>query len=734
MRSALGILAAAIVVGVAVTVGFGLSTGFDRAAREADLPDVLARFDGRSLDDIDERVRALPNLAARSYRVELRRWRLSAGADTTGQGVLHVLLGGRRGYAVVAGRDLGPAPGEVVIERGLAETWDLAPGDTLELERFGPLRVAGVALSPDNVAFPLAKTARVYVGRQEVAATFPGASLDVANLALLWLVDPDRADVTLAQARATSYGVGELRFITRDGVRLAVGQAAGIVIALLVAFAAVALIAAGIMLAAGADAEVRRRLPGIGVQRTVGYSPGRIAAGHAGRAARVAAPAAAAGLGLGTLAVAGPARDLLSALNQQPPGWALLGPLALAWLATVALVCAAATWPAWRAARRPPATILRGGDLGEAAGGARAGGGASFAGLGARFALARRGRHLAAVLTVGACAGVVALMLALASLLEALRDDPGTLGRRYALQVQPDPGLLGPIRATDGVAAAAPRVTVDAADSYQLGQPVQLIAYAGDHTRFEAPPLAAGRRLRGPGEVEVGAGLADALGLRPGGRLAVQLPSGLEARFRVAGVVRALDRDGRVAYARPDRLGDPAPQSIVVRLEPGADRGEVAERLRALGARPVAAGGAASRDGAFLGVLAAVLRGVGGAVGLVCLYGLAQALAVTARERRGAVAVLRASGAGPGAIAALLAGAAAAVVVPAAVVALAGVRLVLAPLVERLAAGFADLPLGLAAGQAALVVVGLLVLAAVATLLVARRALREPVLRGLREG
>ncbi len=145
MRSALGILAAAIVVGVAVTVGFGLSTGFDRAAREADLPDVLARFDGRSLDDIDERVRALPNLAARSYRVELRRWRLSAGADTTGQGVLHVLLGGRRGYAVVAGRDLGPAPGEVVIERGLAETWDLAPGDTLELERFGPLRVAGIA-------------------------------------------------------------------------------------------------------------------------------------------------------------------------------------------------------------------------------------------------------------------------------------------------------------------------------------------------------------------------------------------------------------------------------------------------------------------------------------------------------------------------------------------------------------------------------------------------------------
>jgi ABC-type lipoprotein release transport system permease subunit len=53
--------------------------------------------------------------------------------------------------------------------------------------------------------------------------------------------------------------------------------------------------------------------------------------------------------------------------------------------------------------------------------------------------------------------------------------------------------------------------------------------------------------------------------------------------------------------------------------------------------------------------------------------------------------------------------------------------------VARLAAGFATLPIAPGAGQVILVVAGLVVLAAVATALVARRVLREPVVLGLRE-
>jgi ABC-type lipoprotein release transport system permease subunit len=734
MLAALGVFAAAVVVGTGVTVGYSLATGFARSADRARLPDVIARFDRERRSVVDARVRALPNFAARSYRNEQTNWELGANGHLTDSGALDIVLGGRRGYHVVAGRDLHDARGgEVVVERGLADAWDLHVGGELDAGHLGELRIVGVAVSPDNVAYPLAKAARVYVSQDEIQDRFGIRRPLAPNMALLWLHDPSKADVTLTQARAVSFGLGRLEFITREGVEILLSQAAGIVISLLVAFSLVALLAAGTMLAAGAHADVQRRLSSFGVRRALGFTPGAIAAGQALEAAVVAAPAALLGLAVGALAVSGPAADLLSALNELGPGWALLGPLALAWALVMAIVVAAATWPAWRAARRPPVEILRGGDL--AGRPARAQRGGLFA-LGARFATAARARWLATVATIAVCAGVVTLMLALASLLERLRDDPGTVGKRYQLAVRIDPSRLRAVRHVPGVAAAGERYSVDAADSFRLGEPLRLVAYPGDHTRFEAPPLAAGRRLRSAGEAEVGEGLADALGLQPGSVLAAQLPQGGEVRFRVAGVVRALDNDGRIAWVRPKRLlaarPDLTPQ-IVVRLAAGADKAAVQRRLVALGAQPQPVGAAQTDNASFLAVLAAVLRGVGLAVGLVCLYALVQALAVTARERRGAVALLRACGADASTVAFVLAGAAAAVAAPAALAGVALETLAFGPLVAHLAASFASLPIAPTGAQVALVVAGLLGLAAAATALVARRVLREPVVAGLRE-
>jgi ABC-type lipoprotein release transport system permease subunit len=201
-------------------------------------------------------------------------------------------------------------------------------------------------------------------------------------------------------------------------------------------------------------------------------------------------------------------------------------------------------------------------------------------------------------------------------------------------------------------------------------------------------------------------------------------------------VVRALENDGRIAWVRPRRLlaADPhlVPQTVV-RLKAGASRAGVSRRLQAIGAhiRPVTA--AQTDNARFLAVLAAVLRGVGLAVGLVCLYALVQALTVTARERRGAVAVLRACGGDTATVALVLAGASVAVAVPAAVAGVLLGALAFGPLVAHLAAGFASLPLAPTGGQVTLVIAGLLALAGAATALVARRILREPVVAGLRE-
>ena len=173
---------------------------------------------------------------------------------------------------------------------------------------------------------------------------------------------------------------------------------------------------------------------------------------------------------------------------------------------------------------------------------------------------------------------------------------------------------------------------------------------------------------------------------------------------------------------------------VVVRAEVRRGPGGGHARRWSTSARALQPVGAAQTDNAaFLAVLAAVLRGVGLAVGLVCLYALVQALTVTARERRGAVALLRAVGADGPTVGLVLAGAAVAVAIPAAIAGVVLEVVAFGPLVARLAAGFASLPLSPTLGQIALVTGGLLALAVIATALVARRVLREPVVAGLRE-
>ena len=724
-----GIALAATMLGTAITVSWSLATGFDRSADAADLPHVIARFDRQRLDDVSARLRALPNVEALSYRTEITRVRIAAGTGSTGRGVIQVLGPGRRGYAIVEGRDVHRGSDGVVLERGVAREWGVHVGDRISFGRFGADRVVGIAVGPDNVAYPLASTARVYV-----AGSDEGLRRFGVNTALLWTHDPARVDVTLQQARATTFGIANLRFVTREGVQVLLDEAAGIVLALLVAFSVVVLGAAGVMLGVAAHSEVQRRLETLGIQRALGFPRATIVAAHALRGSLVALPAAVLGLAVGALLAAGPTADLLVTLNELPPGAALLGPLALASVLTVALVAAASTWPALRATARQPVALLRGAELPGGVRRARV----AISGplrLGARLAWTRRARYAGTVAVLAVCVAVVALLLALASLLVTLRDDPATLGKRYDTVVALAPSAVPAVERIPGVLAAAPRMEVNGADSYALGEPVRLIAFPGDHTRFEDPPLASGRRLAGPDEAEVGAGLADALGLRVGGTLAAQLPSGGEARFRVVGIVRALETSGRVAYVRPDRLlaaGAPEATQVAVRSAPGADRAAVDRGLRALGAQPVAVGGATSSDASLLATLAALLRVLAGVTALVCLYSLVQGLALIALERRQTIAVLRAGGAATRTIALLLAGIVLAAAVPAAAIGLALQSALLAPLVGRMAAGYAELLPRAGIGQAALIVAGLLVLCAVAAALVAYRTVRAPIVAGLR--
>jgi putative ABC transport system permease protein len=718
---------------VAVVVSDGLGRGFDRAARAADLPDVIVRFNPQQARRVAQRIEALPDLAAFSLRQEFTGLDIAGNGRSSSSASVEVIGPGRHGYSIVAGRNVSDGPNEVVVERGLASAWGIRLGGTLDIGSLGAQRVVGFAESPDNVSYPLASP-RIYLSRTALERASGGRLDPRVNFAQIWLRDPRNVNEVLVQARATSYGLEGVRFLTRSGLRVLLDQAAGIVIDLLVALSVIALATASVMLASSARAEVQRRLRAIGVRRAVGASRTHLASTQAVEALFVALPAATLGVVAGTLATYGPTTRLLTLLNEPAPGAGLIPALAAAWIASIAIPVLAAAWPAWRAAGRHPVSLLHGAELHRRERAAATPFSSTHAGLtllGARLVAVRRARMVATAVTLGASTAFVLLMLALASALTSLETDPGALGKRYQLTANLPASDVARVRSIPGVQGAAPRYETGAADSFSLDEPIDVIAYPGDHTAFEAPALTAGTRLRGRHEAEVGVGLAGALGLAPGSTLAIQLASGNELRLRVAGVVSSLDHDGRVAYVPAAALlaADPGvPEQLAVRVRPGASVSAVNARL---GATAASAGGATARGVPLVNTLRSILRAIAIVDGLVCVYALVQACALTVSERRRTVSILRAFGAGGAAVRRLLVGSVAALVIPAAVIGIVLERVVLGPALSRLAAGYATLPLGATAAEIAAVLAGLALAGGVAVLWVARQTTRQAVIAGL---
>jgi hypothetical protein len=743
----LGVFLASLMLGAAATTGYALATGFGRAQQAARTADVVARFDPVAPSTVLDRVRTLPNVASARVRlierpVELalirgsvpERWRFgTAEVDALQSGPPAA-----DGLAVIAGRGLSGAPDEALVERGLASAWGVKVGDEIgmRLHRDGRRRfffghVVGITLEPDDVAYPLASRPRVYLGEIAADRLLGRGAHDAASAVYLRVRDRSQLAVTLAEARTVSFGLHGLTFTTRSSVRALVGQVAGLVIALLTSFGLIALAAAAALLAASSHARVTRELATIGALRALGFGPAALARSYALEAAIVALPCAAAGVCLGAWLVSGPTAGVLTRLNELPPphvlGWPQLAAVALATVAS----SAAAAIPAGLAARRPVVSSLAGAATVGARRGAVRG---SLPLLGARFALARPGRLAVAAGALAASLATVLLLLALARFLLAAERDPAILGERYALLVDGGEEIVPTVRSTPGVAAAAERDEAHGVAAFDLGEPVTLVAFGEGRARvFAGRRLLDGRRAHGPGEAEVGLGLAERLGLAPGSPLVVELSDGSEVRARVAGVVQELASDGRVAYLDDAALAGAGgvTRQVAVRVTAGARPADVQRRLEQEGLHVAVNGGLAPSGGTLLHAVVALLRIVAVIDSLVCVALVLLALIVLARERRGAIAVLRSAGARPGQVVGLLAGAAAAHLVLALPLAYALERLVLAPALSGLVARYGDLPLAPAALDVALVALGGALAAATTAWLAARQLTREPVAAGL---
>ncbi len=743
LLSAVGVVLAGAMLSAAIVIADGLGDGFSRAATKADLGDLIVRFDRESTSQVTQRLKALPDLSGFALRNEVTSVGVHFGGHRANTAVAEVIGSGRRqGYAVVAGHNLGGGGRDILVEPAWASAWGIKLGDTIDVGGLGGERVVGFAEGPDDVGYPLGAP-RFYLSEGQINARFGFQRNPRVNFAEVWLNNPKYVSQVLVQARDESYGLHDLQFATRSGVQVLISQAAGIVIDLLVALSVIALATAAVLLASSARAEVQRRLRSIGIRRAVGATRRQVAFTQGVEAAIVAVPAATLGVLVGWLVTNGPGNRLLGLLNQPGPGSALILPLLAGWLVAVAVPVLGAAWPAWSAAGRGVLTLLRGADVarrrptraGRSAGGLGRGferGGLAL--LGARLQTARRARLIATITMLTCSTAFVLLLIALAGTLSSLETDPQVLGKHYELTAADAPGEATRIAALPGVAAAAPRYEVHAVDGYALGELIDVVAYPGNHVPFESPALDSGRHLAGADQAEVGVGLANALGLAPGSGLLMELPNGKQLSLKVSGTVSSLAYQGLVAYIPAAALlaADPsASENIAILLKPKADQAKVISELRAIGAHPNIASGAVARGAPLVAVLKTILIAIAVVDGLVCIYALVQACALTMQERRRTVAVLRATGADAGAIRRLLGGAVAALIVPAALIGVLVEWLALGPALSKLAASYATLDLNPTLTELAAVLIGLAISGVGAVFWVTRSAVREPVVRGL---
>ena len=448
MLALCGVVAAAAMVGASVTIAATLNGGFDRTAQRAGLPDVLATFSPSRVRGSLRSSRGSRTFRAPGMSCSRSAWRCTppprhgGTGDAVNHGKLFGVSPGRHGYVLVAGHDI-HGLGEAVVEAGFAQSWQLHVGDRIGVQngygRGESLRIVGIALPPDTVAFPLTNGPRIYTDYED-ARRIDGVAPGVVNGVDLWLADPRLVDVTLAQARSASFGVAGLQLVTRTGLKLLIGQAAGIVIAVVVGFSLIALLVACVMLSASAAAEVQRRLPAVGLLRSVGVSARTLVAAAAVEATAFTLPAAAIGVLGGWLAVQGPANRLLASLNEVPPGVSL----ALLLVASIVGFDAASWWPQ----RAGPRGGRRDGHRSRCCAGATSDtahatcSASGFSFLGVRLVLARPARAAATVAVVGFAVSVVLTILAIATVLQNLNEQPLSIGKRYQLLVYAQPSQL----------------------------------------------------------------------------------------------------------------------------------------------------------------------------------------------------------------------------------------------------------------------------------------------------
>lgn len=553
---------------------------------------------------------------------------------------------------IVSGHWLDPsAPNGVVLESRLARALLAEPGDTLTVPGTArELTVVGLADSAEPRYRPGEQPGLVWAlpsavtdpGGQVIGLrlTDPGDTSYIVQRAVTVLGSGAIGEVsTWQQARAEAQGDNRL-----------LGQVLGL-------FGLGALVAAGLAVHGAIGTRIRGHLRDLSVLKAIGFTPGQVVRifllQHLAYALLGALAAAALAEVLGSR-IPGRLGDAVG-VWQGLPGH----PVALLVVPVGAVLFIGATTglAAWRAGRVPPVPVPRP----AATSGGRLSGVARRA-LGVRIppalvlgwhtAFTRRPRSLATVARLTLPLLLIVVAMSAWTTIDRFHSEPEQVGLPTALSVRADTGrseqqIRTLLERDPGVAAAYPGVETAALGPSQTAT----IALRGLGTQRDPYPhtLAEGRPARGADEAVAGQGLLDLLDARVGDWVRMTVGDH-PLILHIVGRSIEPENAGRVISTSLDTLreNNPGlhPTLYELRLDPGADPREVADRLTTAGGGHLDVHTVAN-PADELSPLRAVVAGLIAVLALIGLIELLTAIGGTVRESERDLLALKAIGLSP---------------------------------------------------------------------------------------